>query len=89
MALRLQYEASLDQQQGFDDLGSSSLLATELDETRANHLYCKFCQLPILRESALIDRVVRMPSSNWDDIADYLICYSGVSFEKYVGVDVY
>jgi len=79
LALRLQYEPSLEQQQGLDDLGSMSLLATELDETSANELRCKFCKLPILKEEATIDRVVRMPSSNWDDIADYLICYSGVS----------
>lgn len=77
LSLRLQYEASIDQQHGYDDLGDSSLLSTELDETSANHLHCKFCRSAILQEAAKIDRVVRMPSSNWDDIADYLICYSG------------
>lgn len=79
LSLMLKYEASLEQQQGLDDLGSSSLLATGLDTPSANHLHCKFCHLPILRENVTINRVVRIPSSNWDDIADYLICYSGVS----------
>ena len=79
LSLRLKYEASLEQQQGLDDLGSSSLLSTGLDTSSANHLRCKFCLLSILRENVTINRVVRIPSSNWDDIADYLICYSGVS----------
>jgi len=82
--LRLQYVASFEQRQ---QCAGESLLSSDLSELDANNLCCKQCQLPLLfpnRDktsitSAVIERVVPTPSSNWDDIADYLICFSGVS----------
>ena len=78
--LRLQYEAPIHNILEQD----ASLLAAGLTKTDANRLGCRQCHLPLLagdgkEGAAVIDRVVRMPSANWDDIADYLICYNGVS----------
>jgi HECT-like Ubiquitin-conjugating enzyme (E2)-binding len=50
-----------------------------LHKTNVAHLACKSCRQRVVRTDTEITRVVPMPSSNWDEIADYLICYSGVS----------
>jgi hypothetical protein len=43
-----------------------------------NRLQCRFCDQPLLASKA-IKRVLPLPSGYWEEIADYLICYSGVS----------
>lgn len=43
-----------------------------------NRLQCRFCDQPLLA-SKPIERVLPLPSGYWEEIADYLICYSGVS----------
>lgn len=73
--LRLEYQSSLEQKSG--ELESST--SYSLSISSAKKLQCRFCQMNLLSSNTPIDRVVPMPSANWDDIADYLICYSGVS----------
>lgn len=71
--LRLQYESSsLDQPMELQPYCA-------VDEDNANQLCCRYCHLRLIQPRAKLDRVVQMPSANWDDIGDYLICYSGVS----------
>ena len=43
-----------------------------------NSMKCRFCGLSLLPPST-IERVVPLPTGYWDEISDYLICYSGVS----------
>jgi hypothetical protein len=43
-----------------------------------NRLQCRFCDQPLLASKA-IERVLPLPSGYWEEIADYLICYNGVS----------
>lgn len=73
---------SLHIQLKYDDLVEHHLIQEStavLHETNAAFLACKHCRQRVVRDEAGITRVVRMPSSNWDEIADYLICFSGVS----------
>jgi hypothetical protein len=78
--LRLEYQSSLEQKSGELESSTSNLLPI----SNANKLQCRFCQMNLLSSNAPIDRVVPMPSANWDDIADFLICYSGVSIPLFV-----
>ena len=43
-----------------------------------NQIQCRYCLQPLLPEKP-IERACQLPAGHWDDIADYLICYSGVS----------
>jgi HECT-like Ubiquitin-conjugating enzyme (E2)-binding/MYND finger len=43
-----------------------------------NSLQCRFCGLSLLPQGS-VDRVLPLPTGYWDEVADYLICYSGVS----------
>ena len=45
---------------------------------QVNRLQCRFCDQPLLASKA-IERVLPLPSGYWEEIADYLICYNGVS----------
>jgi MYND finger/HECT-like Ubiquitin-conjugating enzyme (E2)-binding len=60
-------------------LTSSNNTSQLKNATQANQLACKYCHWKLIQPTAQIDRLVPMPSAHWDDIADYLICYSGVS----------
>ena len=42
-----------------------------------NQIRCSSCQTPLL-SGKIIKRTSELPVGHWDDIADYLICYSGV-----------
>lgn len=49
-----------------------------LDSSTINSIQCRFCHLPLLVNNP-IERVLPLPAGHWEEIADYLICYSGVS----------
>jgi hypothetical protein len=72
--LRLQYEGDLgDQELG---LPECSTMTKEV----INELQCGCCDQSLLRNKP-IERVLQLPSGHWDEIADYLICYDGVSID--------
>eukprot|EP00980_Cylindrotheca_fusiformis_P030378 scaffold24732_cov162-Cylindrotheca_fusiformis.AAC.3 len=41
-----------------------------------NELECRYCEQPLLKDRP-IKQAHLLPQGNWDEIADYLICYSG------------
>lgn len=43
-----------------------------------NCIQCRFCQQSLLT-SHPIQRTSQLPLGQWDEVADYLICYNGVS----------
>jgi hypothetical protein len=51
--------------------------ATSLATIRS--ISCRFCEQNLLTEACNIKKVLQLPYRNWDDVADYLICYDGVS----------
>jgi hypothetical protein len=71
MQLRLSYE----EDPCGNDLGLPESLATV---EVINMIKCRYCDQPLL-SSRPIQRAIQLPSGHWEDIADYLICYSGVS----------
>jgi len=44
-----------------------------------NSIRCGSCQWPLLPAEKAIERTAELPVGHWDEIADYLICYNGVS----------
>ena len=65
-----------------DDSWDGKILETAesrlLTPTVINSMQCKFCGLSLLPHKT-IEEAVQLPSGYWDEISDYLICYSGVS----------
>jgi hypothetical protein len=53
-------------------------LETPPTADEVNCLHCRFCDQPLLASKA-IERVLPLSSGYWEEIADYLICYSVVS----------
>jgi hypothetical protein len=72
LQLRLEYQGDPSYQ--FSDIPTS-----QLDPTSINSIQCRFCELPLLINNP-IERVLPLPVGHWEEIADYLICYSGVSW---------
>lgn len=64
-----------------DDLTTGELVQpTPLDDLRTiNAVQCGSCGQALLKNTGIIKRTTSLPVGHWDDIADYLICYSGVS----------
>lgn len=60
------------------DMGTRKVLVS-LEEI--NQIQCSSCKTPLLSENR-IKRTSELPVGHWDDIADYLICYSGVRPNK-------
>jgi hypothetical protein len=63
---------------------SPTFSSTTSDSTALNNLCCRTCHNPIIRtddssKKPVIHSVLPLPSGYWDEIADYLICYDGVS----------
>ena len=56
------------------EMGTQSILVG-LEEV--NQIQCSSCHTPLLSGQP-IKRTSELPTGHWDDIADYLICYSGV-----------
>jgi len=44
-----------------------------------NQIQCSSCQTPLLSGKNSIKRTAELPVGHWDDIAETLICYNGVS----------
>jgi hypothetical protein len=40
---------------------------------------CRYCEQSLLTKTCNIKKVLQLPSGNWDEVTDYLICYNGVS----------
>lgn len=57
------------------ELGARKILAS-IDEI--NLIQCGSCHQPLLPGKP-IERTAELPVGHWDEITDYLICYSGVS----------
>jgi hypothetical protein len=51
--------------------------ATSLTTIRS--ISCRYCEQSLLTETCNIKKVLPLPSGNWDEVTDYLICYNGVS----------
>ncbi len=77
---------------------NSSLKDATLDEI--NTVVCGACHLPLVPSTTTatttttttappISRVFPLPQGHWDDIADYLICYDGVSQLFMVSICLY
>jgi hypothetical protein len=46
-------------------------------------LACKSCQSKLLIDSvSKVEKILPLPSGYWDEVADYLMCYEGVSHHK-------
>jgi hypothetical protein len=60
------------------DLGAPIIHENQPDAGTINQLQCRFCDQSLLSKKP-VDRVLPLPSGHWEEIADYLICYSGVS----------
>jgi hypothetical protein len=41
---------------------------------------CRYCEYSLLTKTCNIQKVLPLPSGNWDEVTDYLICYNGVSY---------
>jgi hypothetical protein len=67
--LRLQFEEPL-----YDH--ELAPLETQHYPAVINQLQCRYCQQPLLKDKP-IEQAHLLPKGNWDEIADYLICYSG------------
>ena len=66
-----------------DSYNDASLSESTLDEI--NSVVCGACHLPLIAKNAKhkpIARAFPLPQGHWDEIADYLICYDGVSEEE-------
>ena len=46
-----------------------------------NHVHCRYCDQRLVPKKS-ISQMRQLPSGYWDEIADYLICYDGVSSKK-------
>ena len=42
-----------------------------------NRLQCRYCEQHLFQDKSTIRKTLLLPRGNWDEIADYLICYSG------------
>jgi hypothetical protein len=56
------------------ELGTREVL---ISTEEVNQIQCSSCQTSLLSEKPIV-RTSELPAGHWDDIADYLICYSGV-----------
>ena len=72
---RLAYE---DEDKNWDDKILDTTESRHLTPEVINSMQCKFCGLSLLPHGT-IEQVIQLPSGYWDEISDYLICYSGVS----------
>jgi hypothetical protein len=88
LRLHYQHSGSINHNDDDDDLRMSDLLYEDCPPTFSqllpitakimNSLQCRFCGLSLLPQGS-VDCVLPLPTGYWDEVADYLICYSGVS----------
>lgn len=60
-----------------EDPGDLGLRNTLTAVDKINMIQCSSCKQPILQGKP-IHKTAELPLGHWDEIADYLICYSGV-----------
>lgn len=95
ISIRIQFESiptfgttlgsmdTMDHLLGMEESSFSSVTTSTED---LSHLCCRSCRNPMVAsmsdgDAPVIKSVLPLPTGNWDDIADYLMCYEGVRFD--------